>query len=153
MLNIFFKKVKEEAIIPKKGIVGSAGWDLFTLVGFTLHPNERKTIMIGIAGKAKIINNFAEEFDYWVEFKGCSGNAHKHGLEILGGVIDENFRGEWGVILLNTGDHNITFNIGDKLAQAIFIPHFKVENIFLVTELDDTTRGKNGFGSTGIAGI
>lgn len=156
MLKIYFKKTKPEAIIPKKGSKDAAGHDLFALVGFVLHPGERKTIMTGISMKSvwTFPNNpeLEKEFDVWTKFEGCSGNAHKHGLDILAGVIDSDFRGELGVVMVNTGDHDIVFSTGDKLAQAIFIPRIREEISYVVDSLDDTERGSDGFGSTGIAG-
>ncbi len=150
MLKIYFKKLKPEAIIPKKGMDGAVGYDILNMVHQTLKPGERRTIMTGIAGRALL--DVESDFDFWAEFKGCSGNSHKHGLEILGGVIDPNYTGEWGVICLNTGDHEIVFGRGDKLAQAVFVPHYKNDEVFEVEDLGETVRGEKGFGSTGVAG-
>lgn len=153
MLNIYFKKIREEAIIPEKASLGSVGWDLYSPTFFVLHANERRTVMTGIQCKSEFIDPiFSNIFDFWAEFKGCSGNAHKKGIEILGGCIDPDFRGDMGVILLNTSDNDVTFNRGDKLAQAVFVPHAKNETSFVVDTLDETERGEKGFGHSGIAG-
>ena len=153
MLNIYFKKIRDEAIIPQKSTPGSVGWDLYSPTFFVLHANERRTVMTGIQCKSEFIDPiFSNIFDFWAELKGCSGNAHKKGIEILGGCIDTDFRGDMGVILLNTSDNDVTFNRGDKLAQAVFVPHAKNEKSFVVDTLDDTERGEKGFGHSGIAG-
>ena len=153
MLNIYFKKIRDEAIIPQKSTSGSVGWDLYSPTFFVLHANERRTVMTGIQCKSEFIDPiFSNIFDFWAELKGCSGNAHKKGIEILGGCIDTDFRGDMGVILLNTSDNDVTFNRGDKLAQAVFVPHAKNEKSFVVETLDNTERGEKGFGHSGIAG-
>jgi dUTP pyrophosphatase len=153
MLNIYFKKAREEAIIPQKSTSGSVGWDLYSPNFFILRAKERKTVMTGIQCKTEFTHPILSEvFDFWAEFKGCSGNAHKKGIEILGGCIDPDFRGDMGVILLNTSDEDIPFNKGDKLAQAVFVPHAKNEVMYEVNDLDETERGEKGFGHSGIAG-
>ena len=126
------------------------GWDLYSPNFFILHAKERKTVMTGIQCKTEFTHPvLSEVFDFWAEFKGCSGNAHKKGIEILRGCIDPDFRGgDMGVILLNTSDEDITFK-GDKLAQAVFVPHAKNEVMYEVNDLDETERGEKGFGHSG----
>ena len=81
-----------------------------------------------------------------------SGLALKHGIALVNapGTIDEDYRGEVGVILLNTGTEPFTVERGMRLAQAVLAPvtrgHFAE-----VAELPATTRGAGGFGSTGTA--
>ena len=153
MLNIYFVKTREEATIPAKGSNQAVGYDLYSPNDFVLKAGQRITMLTGIKCKTEFIHPLLSEvFDVWAEFKGCSGNAHKKGIEILGGVIDPDFRGDMGVILLNTSNEDIHFSRGDKLAQAVFIPHIKNETVFIVDSLDNTERGEKGFGSTGIAG-
>lgn len=68
---------------------------------------------------------------------------------ILAGVIDEDYRGNVGVVLFNHSDDDFHINEGDRIAQLICekIYYPKLEE---VSEMDDTTRGSSGFGSSGI---
>jgi deoxyuridine 5'-triphosphate nucleotidohydrolase len=77
-----------------------------------------------------------------------SGLAHKHSIDVLAGVVDEDYRGELKVILFNHGSEIFTVNRGDRIAQAIN----EVIVRPIVTESDDlptSLRGSDGFGSTG----
>lgn len=88
---------------------------------------------------------------YEVQIRPRSGLALKKGITILNtpGTIDADYRGNWGVILMNLGDEDFIVNPGDRIAQAILN---KVEQIEWeeVESLDETERGQGGFNSTGI---
>lgn len=77
-----------------------------------------------------------------------SGLNAKHSVVSCGGVIDEGYTGSIVVKLYNFGTSPYTVHKGDKIAQLVIMPYLapKVE---LVSALDDTDRGDNGFGSTG----
>ena len=81
--------------------------------------------------------------------KGRSGLAKNNGIEVLGGVIDADYRGEIGVILLNSGFNEVTFYAGDRIAQMIVIPCL-MERSIEVEEWSRTDRNNAGFGSTGV---
>jgi dUTP pyrophosphatase len=74
--------------------------------------------------------------------------AHKHGIDVLAGVIDRDYLGELKVILLNTGDRPVSLAIGDRIAQGIFEAYQK-PGFDAVGTLEGTDRGEGGFGSTG----
>lgn len=78
-----------------------------------------------------------------------SGLSAKYGIEVGAGCIDSNYRGEVKVLLYNHSDKSFIVNDGDRIAQLLTIPIMLSEYIE-VEELDDTTRGSNGFGSTGV---
>ena len=80
-----------------------------------------------------------------------SGLALKNGVTVLNspGTIDEGYRGEIGVILVNLGDEPFGVCKGDRIAQMVVAPCARAE-IALVSELDSTERGAGGFGSTGV---
>jgi dUTP pyrophosphatase len=78
-----------------------------------------------------------------------SGIALKSGLKTMGGVIDSNYRGEIGVIVCNLSQKEYKINKGDKIAQML-IQKVKCPIIEEVENLDDTIRGEDGFGSTGL---
>jgi dUTP pyrophosphatase len=82
-----------------------------------------------------------------------SGLAAKHGVTILNapGTIDEDYRGELQVLLVNLGDEDFVVRPGDRIAQLVVAPVTRAD-VEVVTEVDalgTTPRGGNGFGSTG----
>lgn len=80
-----------------------------------------------------------------------SGLALKQGLTVLNapGTIDSDYRGEIGVILINHAKRAVAINPGDRIAQIVFCPIVKV-TLDEVLDLDSSSRGENGFGSTGV---
>ena len=88
---------------------------------------------------------------YEAQIRPRSGLAAKFGITVLNspGTIDADYRGEIGVILANLSDQSFTINDGDRIAQMIIAAyaHTKWEEVDV---LDETKRGKGGFGSTGI---
>lgn len=79
-----------------------------------------------------------------------SGLAFKHGISVLNspGTIDADYRGEIGVILVNLSKEEFIVQDGERIAQLVIAKH-EVANWVEVEELDDTSRGAGGFGSTG----
>jgi len=143
-MEIKLKLLDESLKIPKNAHEGDAGCDLYSRVDVTLMPGERALVPTGIA--VSIPQGYAG----FVQPR--SGLAIKHGISLVNtpGLIDSKYRGEICAILINT-DRKEPFEIkkGDKICQLVIqkieTPCFKV-----VPELDDTVRGNNGFGSTGI---
>ena len=84
--------------------------------------------------------------------KSRSGLASKKWLEVGAGVIDADYRGEVKVLLHNHSDEDVVFNYGDRIAQLciIKISEADVEPVMSLDELGDTSRGTDGFGSTGL---
>ena len=85
---------------------------------------------------------------YMLQILQRSGLASK-GLIPIGGIVDEDFRGEVAVILLNTTDDYIALNNRDRVAQMALRKYYQGD-FELVDELDETERGANGFGSSGV---
>lgn len=78
-----------------------------------------------------------------------SGLAHRHGIDVLAGVIDSGYRGEVKVVLHNTDkDDAFAVSAGDKIAQLIIERHYNPEFVE-VEDLNSTDRGSGGFGSSG----
>ena len=140
MIKIKVKKLKENAIIPKYAHDGDAAMDLFSTENYTISAGKRNLVSTGIAMELPQ--------GYFSSIRGKSGLAYKKGICILGGVIEWTYRGEYGVIVLNTGDEDFEIKKGDKVAQVVISPVAKVE-IEEVKELSETNRGVGGFGSTG----
>lgn len=143
IMKINIKKLHEDAIIPTYARAWDAGADLYAIEDCTVYYNSREIVGTGIAieipkGYVGLIHP-------------RSGMAAKYGITVLNapGTIDAGYRGEIKVILVNhTGiDYDITK--GDKIAQLVIQEvveaHFIEDN-----ELTETSRGLDGFGSTGI---
>jgi len=119
---------------------GNAGFDLYATEEGSIAPNERMMVPVGIC------TSFSPE--YYMRVAPRSGLAVKSGINVLAGVIDSSYRGEWKVILHNTSTNYFHFEIGDRIAQAI-PEKISTEEFTFVERLNDTERGAGGFGSTG----
>ncbi|WP_326909130.1 dUTP diphosphatase [Sedimentibacter sp. MB31-C6] len=131
--------------LPVYETKGSAGVDLQANIesSVILKPLERALVPTGL---------FLEIPEgYEAQVRARSGLAIKHGISLVNGIgtIDSDYRGEIKVILINLGDKEFTINNGDRIAQMIFIKHEQAD-FELVEELQDTERGKGGFGHTGV---
>lgn len=140
VVKIKFKKLNKDAKVPEFAHVDDAGFDIFTDKKTKIKKGDVATVSTGIS--SEIPNGF------FVSFRDKSGLAAKHGIHVLGGVIDSGYRGEWGVIITNLGNDDYVFEKGHKVAQGIVHKLEKVE-ISETKKLTETKRGKGGFGSTG----
>lgn len=132
----------DNAVLPVRGSKDAAGWDLHAAESCSLKPGERRVISSGIA--AEIPGG------YFGSIRPRSGLAVKHGIDTMAGVIDSDYRGEIGVVLINHGDSDFSIVIGDRIAQMIIQRHHTGDMpLMAVNELDDSRRGDKGFGSTG----
>lgn len=129
---------------PKYTTEGSAGLDLQAFLDspIELKPFDRVLIPTGLYMS---IPAGCEG-----QIRGRSGLALKHGITLANGIgtIDSDYRGEIKVILINFGKENYVINNGDRVAQLVFIKYIKSE-LIEVDDLDQTERGKEGFGHTG----
>ncbi len=137
------KKLDAELPTPKYANPGDAGLDLYAREDVVLEPGARRIIGTGIA--------IAIEPGYAGFVQPRSGLAAKQGFSIVNtpGLIDSGYRGEIGVIGLNTDAENaIHIQRGDRIAQLVIqeVPIVQIEE---VDELDDTERAGGGFGSSG----
>lgn len=140
MIEVKIKLLSEDAVFPTKATAGSAGHDLRCIESFNLPSRERKKIHTGIS-----IEIPAEHYG---RIAPKSGLALKDGIQILGGVIDSDYRGEIMVILYNSSEINRFFEKHDMIAQII-IERINTSNFVLDDQLGMTQRGEGGFGSTG----
>lgn len=138
-MKIQFKKLNETAIQPTTGSEYAAGYDLYSIEEYTLMPMERKLFKLGVS--------IAIPPGMYGRIAPRSGLAVKDGIDVMAGVLDEDYRGELGVLLINLGIHEKKVVVGDKIAQVIFEFYNKVE-FELVSDLPTTIRGDGGFGST-----
>lgn len=142
----FLLKVKllnENARLPQYAHDGDAGMDLFAAAEKMIEPGESGLIPTGISIQLPPHTE--------AQVRPRSGLALKHQITVLNtpGTIDEGYRGEVGVILINHGKHPFHVVIGMKIAQMVIKPVFQVA-VAQVEELDATVRGTGGFGSTGV---
>ncbi len=130
--------------MPSYETVGSAGADLRACLDepITIMPGERRLIPTGM---------YVELPDgVEAQIRARSGLSIRHGITMINGVgtVDSDYRGEWNVPMVNLGQEPYTINDGDRIAQAVFSRYEKADFI-LVDEVNDTSRGGGGFGSTG----
>ncbi|MFL4468931.1 dUTP diphosphatase [Tateyamaria armeniaca] len=132
--------------LPAYETPGAAGADLRAnfpgQTGITLAPAQRALIPTGLA--------MAIPQGFEVQVRPRSGLALKHGIALVNspGTIDSDYRGEVGVIVLNTSDAPFEITHGMRIAQMVVAP--VVQAAFtLADSLDETDRGAGGFGSTG----
>ncbi len=130
--------------LPAYATPGAAGMDLLAAVAepITLAPGERALIPTGLA--------IALPPGYELQIRPRSGLALRHGILLPNspGTIDEDYRGELQVILLNAGTAPFAVESGMRIAQAVLAPVVRAR-WEQVAKLDDTARGSGGFGSTG----
>ena len=133
--------LNDQASLPVKGTSEAAGWDLASAVEVTLHPGERRLVPLGLSLEIP---------------QGCYGRIAPRsslavrGVDVAGGVIDADYRGEVKVILVNNGVEDFVVNLGDRIGQLILerIADVKLQRS---SQLSSTGRGTAGFGSTGVS--
>ena len=135
-----FKRLSEKAVKPTQGSKHSAGYDLYSTENYVLKSSERKLFKTDIS--------IEQQSGCYAQIEGRSGLAYKYGIITLGGIIDSDYSGNIGVILLNTGDQELVINQGDRIAQLIFHNHYSPD-LVEKSELAETARAESGFGSTG----
>lgn len=139
---IQLKKFNSQAVIPSRAHNTDAGYDLHSIGFHTIFPGERKLIKTGIG--------LAIPDGYYGRIAPRSGLAYKHGIDVLAGVIDSGYRNEIGVILINFGHEAFDVKNEDRIAQIIIEQCFDAEFGEVEEFLDQSERGTDGFGSTGV---
>ena len=137
---IKFQKLSKEAQLPAYANPGDAGMDLRTIESKNLKPDERYIFPTGLS--VAIPKNYVGLV--WDR----SGLAVKEGLTCLAGVIDSGYRGEIGVVALNTSKKTIKIEKGDRVAQLLIQPVVQAK-IKEAKTLSQTQRGQGGFGASG----
>jgi dUTP pyrophosphatase len=140
-MKLLIKKLDKQARLPQYAHSGDAGLDIFCNEEYILKPQERHLFTTGIQiaipdGCVGLI---------WDK----SGLAVNNAIKTMAGVIDEGYRGELKILLVNLSAIDFRFEKYTKIAQLIIQKKESVD-IQETDNLDDTSRGKNGFGSTGL---
>ena len=143
MEKVKIQKINEDAIIPKYAHDGDSGMDLYSIKEYVLKPGERALVQTGL--------KIAIPKGYEAQIRPKSGLALKSGVTVLNtpGTVDAPYRGELGIIVINHSNEEYKIEKNKKVAQLVFqkVEHATLEE---VVNLDDTSRGEGGFGSTGL---
>ena len=142
-MKVIFKKCKKGAVIPAYANPGDAGMDICSCEAAVIQPGERRLIKTGL--------KMALPAQTEAQIRPRSGLAIKNGITLLNtpGTIDEGYRGEIGIIMINLGQESFDIQPGMRIAQMIIAPILRVETEE-AKELSETTRGEDGFGSSGV---
>jgi dUTP pyrophosphatase len=141
-MTVKFKRVHPAAVIPSYARPGDAGLDVCACEAATLQPGERRLVRTGLV----------MELPHGTEaqMRPRSGLALKNGVTLLNspGTIDEGYRGEVGVVLINFGHEPFDVRPGMRIAQMVIAPVLRADAVE-TADVSDTARGEGGFGSTG----
>uniref|UniRef100_F6ZCU3 Deoxyuridine 5'-triphosphate nucleotidohydrolase n=1 Tax=Ornithorhynchus anatinus TaxID=9258 RepID=F6ZCU3_ORNAN len=139
-VRLRFVRLSDRATAPTRGSARAAGYDLYSAYDYSIPAMEKALVKtdIQISLPSGCYGRVAPR----------SGLAAKHFIDVGAGVIDEDYRGNVGVILFNFGKEKFEVKKGDRIAQLICERVFYPE-LEEVQGLDDTERGSGGFGSTG----
>lgn len=142
-IEVRLEKVHPEAIVPIYATSGAAAADLHSVENYDLPINARLLVKTGW--------KMALPDDYVGLINPRSGMALKERITVLNapGTLDRDYRGEVGVIVINHSDRYYKIEKGQRVAQILFVRYDQAK-FSIVEKLDDTIRGENGFGSTGL---
>ena len=137
------KKLRPDAIAPRFAHPDDSGMDVCAAEDALLPPG----------GRAKVPTGLAFELPPGTELQARprSGLAARAGLTLLNtpATIDEGYRGEVAILLVNLGAEPVQVRKGDRVAQLVLCPVLRPE-IAICDELSETRRGEGGFGSSGV---
>ena len=130
--------------LPAYATAQAAGMDIVAAIDepITMQPGERALVPTGLS--------IALPAGFECQIRPRSGLAAKNGVTVLNspGTVDADYRGEIKAILINHGQEPFTIERGMRIAQMV-IARYTQANWSVVADLDETTRGAGGFGSTG----
>lgn len=144
-LKILDGRLGKEIPLPEYATTGSAGLDLRACLDDPVELKPGETVLIP-TGLAIYIN----DHQLAAVLLPRSGLGHKHGIVLgnLVGLIDSDYQGQVFVSCWNRGNSTFTINIGERIAQMVFVPVVQVK-FDQVDEFDQSLRGSGGFGHTG----
>ncbi|KAG0636496.1 dUTPase-like protein [Tuber brumale] len=140
--NLRIRRLSSKARIPKRGSALAAGYDLYSAHDTAINARGKALIdtdiqmMIPVGTYGRIAPR--------------SGLASKNCIDVGAGVIDADYRGQVKILLFNHSDEDFVVKEGDRVAQLI-LERIATPEVVEVDELEETVRGANGFGSTGVA--
>ncbi len=135
----------EQVQLPEYKTEGSSGFDLRSIEEYSIYPGQTRLVRTGLYVEIPS--------GYEIQVRSRSGLALKNDIFVLNspGTIDSDYRGEIGAILHNSSLDIYLIGIGDRIAQAVLCPVFQAEfeEVASLDQLQESTRGEGGFGSTG----
>ena len=145
MIEVLIKRLSNNVELPKYETNGSSGMDLSANIDKQIKIEPGKTSIIPTGISLAIPENFE------IQIRPRSGLAAKNQISVLNtpGTIDADYRGELKVILINLSNKTFVVEGGARIAQMVLCPIVKAK-LKEVDNLDDTSRGAGGFGSTGL---
>jgi dUTP pyrophosphatase len=138
--RILFKRLHSEARLPSRGSARAAGLDLCAIERVTLAPGARAAVRTGLA--------VAIPEGFYGRVAPRSGLAVRHGIDVLAGVVDSDYRGEILCALVNHGTEAFEIEPGARVAQLV-VEAIATPEPAWANDLEETERGAGGFGSTG----
>ena len=144
MTKILIKRLSKEVSLPRYETSGSSGMDLAANIDANINIDPGKTAIIPTGLALSIPKGFE------VQIRPRSGLAAKQKISVLNtpGTIDADYRGEIKIILINLGQETFKVEKGLRIAQMVVCPVVQAQ-LKEVDDLNETERGKGGFGSTG----
>ena len=139
--NLKVKRMVNHAKLPIRGSTGAAGYDL--------HAAEKTVIPAHSRGVVKTGISIEIPEGLYARIAPRSGLSVKKSIDVGAGVVDSDYRGEIGVVLINHSNKDFEVNVGDRIAQMI-LEQIKTPEVVEQADLDQTDRGDKGFGSTGM---
>ncbi|XP_008274302.1 deoxyuridine 5'-triphosphate nucleotidohydrolase, mitochondrial isoform X1 [Stegastes partitus] len=135
-----FAKLSEHATTPTRGSAKAAGYDLYSAYDYIIGPMDKAIVKTDI--------QIAVPHGCYGRVAPRSGLAAKHFIDVGAGVVDEDYRGNVGVVLFNFSKDTFEVKKGDRVAQLV-CEKICYPDLEEKETLDDTERGAGGFGSTG----
>ena len=144
MVKVLIKKLDPSVEMPNYKTTGSSGMDLMAFIKEPIRLDPKKSCLVPTG----LSIAFSEKYE--IQIRPRSGLAAKKNISVLNtpGTIDSDYRGEIKVILINLGKGIFEIEKGLRIAQMVVCPVVQVK-LEEVENLNETERGKDGFGSTG----
>lgn len=138
--KLVFEQTHPDAKLPVKNHNNDTGYDVFCVEDKLIPARGSAVVDVGLKF-ANIPHGF------WVKVEGRSGLGFKHGIIPHPGIIDNGYRGNAGIKLYNQTDADYNVKAGDRIAQFVLYPLILADVEF--GEVQETSRGEKGFGSSG----
>ena len=137
------KRLRPEAVVPSFAHPDDSGMDIHAVEDAVLPPGAWAKLPTGLA--------FEPPPGTELQVRPRSGLAARHGISMVNApaTIDEGYRGEVAVILVNLGNEPFRIARGDRIAQIVLCPVLRPE-VVETDSLSGTSRGSGGFGTTGV---